>query len=106
VKIFDGVISKRIKDWKLPDFAPLADPIGRSVLISLFVDFSHAIQPGGLTDTHRRLVANLTKPKICTAVHIFLENILEHPRPSENIIYIFSLNNILCVRYTYYFVRQ
>ena len=48
----------------------------------------------------------LTKPKICTAVHIFLENILEHPRPSENIIYIFSLNNILCVRYTYYFVRQ
>jgi hypothetical protein len=55
----------------------------------------------------RRPLRNyLTKPKICTAVHIFLENILEHPRPSENIIYIFSLNNILCVRYKYYFVRQ
>ena len=65
VKILNDVLSKHIGDWTLNDFAPLAEPTGRSILISLFIDFSHAVRSGGLSTIQRRLIAQrarLTHP--------------------------------------------
>ena len=55
--ILASVLPKRVKEWTMKDFGPLSELHGRSVLASLFTDYSHAIHPNGLTTNQLRLVA-------------------------------------------------
>ena len=55
--IMHSALSKHLRHWSLSDFGPLAELTGRSVLVSLLVDYSHAVRPGGLSSMQRRSLA-------------------------------------------------
>ena len=55
--IMHGALAKHLRHWSLSDFGPLTELTGRSVLVSLFVDYAHAVRPGGLSMMQRYSLA-------------------------------------------------
>ena len=74
LELLDGVLARPVMDWTIEDFTTPLDTTGTSVLMSIFVDFAHAIRPEGLTSSQRGMLAWTAKITHPAQLLSFIQN--------------------------------